>query len=62
MERYGDLGGATPGERLVLAVLNFQRARASESAPDAVGFLERGLATGGCSASRSSTPPALSIC
>jgi tetratricopeptide (TPR) repeat protein len=46
LERYGDLGGATPGERLVLAVLNFQRARASESATDAAGFLERGLADG----------------
>src|SRR5207247_5406167 len=46
LERYGDLDGATPGERLVLAILNFQRARASESATDAVGFLERGLADG----------------
>jgi DNA-binding CsgD family transcriptional regulator len=46
LERYGDLGGATPGERLVLGVLNFQRARTSESATDAVGFLERGLADG----------------
>jgi DNA-binding CsgD family transcriptional regulator len=46
LERYRDLDGATPGERLVLAVLNFQRARASESATDAVGFLERGLADG----------------
>ena len=46
LERYGDLGGATPDERLVLAVLNFQRARASESATDAAGFLERGLADG----------------
>ena len=46
LERYGDLDGATPGERLVLAVVNFQRARASESATDAVGFLERGLANG----------------
>jgi DNA-binding CsgD family transcriptional regulator len=46
LERYGDLGGATPGERLVLAVFNFQRARTSESAADAVGFLERGLADG----------------
>ena len=46
LERYGDLDGATPGERLVLAVVNFQRARASESATVAVGFLERGLANG----------------
>jgi hypothetical protein len=27
LERHGDLEGATPGERFVLAVLNFQRAR-----------------------------------
>jgi hypothetical protein len=37
LERQGDLDGATPGERLVLAVLAFQRARASESASEAVG-------------------------
>lgn len=46
LERHGDLDGVTPGERLVLAVLAFQRARASESASEAVGDLERGLADG----------------
>jgi DNA-binding CsgD family transcriptional regulator len=45
LERYGDLDGVTPGERLVLAVRAFQRARASESA-EALAHLERGLADG----------------
>ena len=46
LERHGDLDGVTPGERLVLAVLAFQRARASGSAGEAVRYLERGLADG----------------
>jgi ATP/maltotriose-dependent transcriptional regulator MalT len=46
LERYAGLEGATPGERLVLASLAFERARASESAGDAKGYLERALAGG----------------
>ena len=46
LERLSGLGEATPGERLVRAVLAFQRARASESAAAAVTHLERGLADG----------------
>jgi DNA-binding CsgD family transcriptional regulator len=46
LERLGDLDGATPGERLVLACRAFERARASESATAAVAHLERGLADG----------------
>ena len=44
LERYADLQGATPGERLVLASLAFERARASESADEAAGYIERALA------------------
>ena len=46
LERYADLEGATPGERLVLASLAFERARASESASEAAAHLERALAGG----------------
>jgi DNA-binding CsgD family transcriptional regulator len=46
LERYADLDGATPGERLVLASIAFERARASESERDAVAALERALAGG----------------
>jgi tetratricopeptide (TPR) repeat protein len=46
LERYRDLDGATPGERLVLASLAFERARASDSAEAAARYLERGLAGG----------------
>jgi ATP/maltotriose-dependent transcriptional regulator MalT len=46
VERYADLSGATPGERLVLASLAFERARESESESDAAGHLERALASG----------------
>jgi DNA-binding CsgD family transcriptional regulator len=46
LERYADLPGATPGERLVLASLAFERARASEAASEAAGHLERALAGG----------------
>ena len=38
--------GATPGERLVLASLAFERARASESAREAAAHIERALAGG----------------
>ncbi len=41
------LEGSTPGERLVLASLAFEAARASESEPEAVRCIERGLAGGG---------------
>ena len=46
LERFADLEGATPAERLVLASLAFERARASESALEAAGYLERALAGG----------------
>jgi DNA-binding CsgD family transcriptional regulator/tetratricopeptide (TPR) repeat protein len=44
VERYAELAGATSGERLVLASLAFERARASESASEAAGHLEQALA------------------
>ena len=46
LERHGDLDGATPGERIVLASLAFQRARASTSAAEATTHLQAGLADG----------------
>ena len=46
LERHGPLAGDTPGERLVLASLAFERARASESESEAVAFIERALADG----------------
>ncbi|HET6773206.1 MAG TPA: AAA family ATPase [Acidimicrobiales bacterium] len=46
LERYAGLQGATPGERLVLACLAFERARASSSERDAAAHLERALAGG----------------
>jgi DNA-binding CsgD family transcriptional regulator len=44
LERYSDLRGETPGERLVLASLAFERARASESESEAAATIERALA------------------
>src|SRR5262245_7527160 len=46
LERFADLEGVTPGERLVLASIAFERARASESEREAVTELERALAGG----------------
>jgi DNA-binding CsgD family transcriptional regulator len=46
LERYAGLDGATPGERLVLASLAFERGRVSESASDAAQHMERALAGG----------------
>ena len=46
LERHRGLGGSTPGERLVLASLAFERARASESADDAAACIEQALAGG----------------
>jgi DNA-binding CsgD family transcriptional regulator len=46
LERHAGLEGATPGERLALASLAFERARASESADEAAGYIERALAGG----------------
>ncbi len=43
LSRHGELEGATPGERLVRASLAFVRARASETASDAVAHIERAL-------------------
>ena len=45
--RHSGLAGATPGERLILASLAFERARESESACEAVQHIERALAAGG---------------
>jgi DNA-binding CsgD family transcriptional regulator len=44
LERHADLAGDTPGERLVLASVAFERARASESATEAAAHIERALA------------------
>jgi DNA-binding CsgD family transcriptional regulator len=46
LERLAALPGATPGERLVLACLAFERARASESDREAAEHLQRALADG----------------
>jgi DNA-binding CsgD family transcriptional regulator len=46
LERHAGLEGATPGERLVLASLAFERARSCESASDAAAIIERALAGG----------------
>jgi DNA-binding CsgD family transcriptional regulator len=46
LERRAGLKGATPGERLVLASLAFERARASESASEAAGYIESAFAEG----------------
>jgi DNA-binding CsgD family transcriptional regulator len=43
LARHGGLAGETPGERLVLAALAFERARASESANEAAAQIERAL-------------------
>lgn len=47
LARHGDLRGDTPGERLALASLAFERARASESESEAVLCIEPVLAGGG---------------
>jgi DNA-binding CsgD family transcriptional regulator len=47
LSRRSALPGVTPGERLVLACLAFERARESESASEAVRFIEGALAAGG---------------
>ena len=46
LERLGALAGETPGERLVLASLAFERARTSDSASQAAAHLEKALAGG----------------
>ncbi len=46
LERYAQLPGATPAERLVLASLAFERARASEASATAEAHLEQALAGG----------------
>jgi DNA-binding CsgD family transcriptional regulator len=46
LERHAELEGKTPGERLVLGSLAFERARASESASEAAGYIARALAGG----------------
>jgi DNA-binding CsgD family transcriptional regulator/Tfp pilus assembly protein PilF len=45
--RHSGLKGVTPGERLTLASVAFEQARASESAREAVRHIERALAAGG---------------
>jgi DNA-binding NarL/FixJ family response regulator len=47
LARLGHLDGSTPGERLVLASLAFEEARASESEREAVRCIDRGLGGGG---------------
>jgi len=47
LARHAELEGATPGERLVLASLAFERARSSESASEALRHIEPALAAGG---------------
>ena len=44
LERYADLQGDTPAERLVLASLAFERSRASETAAEASMLIENALA------------------
>jgi DNA-binding CsgD family transcriptional regulator len=44
LERFEELDARTPGERLLLASVAYQRARGSESESEAVAFLERALA------------------
>ena len=46
LERHAGVAGSTPAERLVLASLAFERARASESENEAAAHLERALAGG----------------
>jgi DNA-binding CsgD family transcriptional regulator len=46
LERYAQLRGATPAERVVLASLAFERARAAESSAEAEAHLERAFAGG----------------
>jgi DNA-binding CsgD family transcriptional regulator len=46
LERYGEVEGSTPGERIVLASLACERARRSETAREAAGHLEKALAGG----------------
>ena len=46
LARQGQLKGVTPGERLVLASVAFERARQSESASEAAGYIEHALAEG----------------
>jgi DNA-binding CsgD family transcriptional regulator len=46
LERHADLEGGTPGERVVLASLAFERARASESASEAAAYIEQALLGG----------------
>jgi DNA-binding CsgD family transcriptional regulator len=46
LERYAELRGDAPAERLVLASLAFERARASESSTEAEAYLEQALGGG----------------
>ena len=46
LERHADLEGVTPGERVVLASLAYERARASESASEAAAYIEQALLGG----------------
>lgn len=46
LERHGELGRLTPGERLVSASLAFERAKRSESASEAAALLQAALADG----------------
>ena len=46
LARHSGLAGVTPGERLVLASLAFERARAGDSSSEAVRYIEGALAAG----------------
>ncbi len=46
LESFADLPASTPGERLVLALVAFERARASELEPEAVAWTRTALAGG----------------
>jgi DNA-binding CsgD family transcriptional regulator len=46
LERLRDLAGASPGERLALATVAFERARAATSAAEAAALIEAALADG----------------
>jgi DNA-binding CsgD family transcriptional regulator len=62
LERHRRLPGATPGERLVLASLAFERARASESASEAAAFIKQALAGGQLLAEQElDVPPAIYV-
>jgi DNA-binding CsgD family transcriptional regulator len=62
LERHAGLAGATPGERLVLASLAFERARDAASADAAAAIIERALGGGRLVAEQElDVPPSLYV-